>query len=321
MTKHAVAAAALALALLALLLAAPADAPRASDPAALRLLPPGALVTQLVTRAGDRLPVVAPRGTEGRGRGYRIDGEIVVYQAGPREKSVPLADLALDLAGEPVVERAFFALGTDGFGRDLAARLLAGARVSLGVALAGVLGAALLGAFVGVASGLARGVVASGLTLLTDSVLAIPKIALVMALAITVRPGAGSLALLLAITGWPAIARLVRAEAARAARSDVALAARALGATPWRIGFRHILPDTLATLLVAMGLRVGPFVLLEASLSFLGFGVAPPAASWGTILAEGREVLYDAWWVATLPGLALVATVVAVNRVVDRISA
>jgi peptide/nickel transport system permease protein len=212
-----------------------------------------------------------------------------------------------------------FWLGTDSLGRDLLPRVLAGARLSLIVALLGVGGAALLAALLGVLAGYAGGAISAAVDALTDAMLSLPRIVLLMVLAFLFDPGSFGLGLLFALTGWPAMTRLVRAEVRQRAGGDLALAARAAGASPLRVAVRHVLPFALATLGVAAALRVGPYVLLEASLSFLGFGVDPPAASWGHVIADGSRFLLEAWWIATLPGIALLILVLLVNRGVDAI--
>jgi peptide/nickel transport system permease protein len=296
-------------------LLAPADPLASASPAALRLLPPGSRVPALVGSDGALLPLDA----RGPGSAWRLDGdEIIARLRGGAERRVPLAALARDAAGAPRLTTLRFPLGTDGFGRDLLSRIAAGARVSLAIGLAGILGAALLALAIGLAAGLAGGLVDALLSRAGDAVLSFPRIVLVMVLAAWLAPSAGVLAALLALTGWPALARLVRADARVAARSGLLAAARAAGAGPLRRALVHALPAVLPTLIVAAALRAGSYLLVEASLSFLGFGVPPPHPSWGNIIADGREVLLEAWWVSTLPGLALAAAVLAANYLGDR---
>ena len=297
---------------------APWDPERSLDPAVLRLRAPLSRVPMLVTREGRLVPVGGDTAREMTGLPYRIEGGEIVYPRGRRFERRPLGEFARDDSGRPLIVWRRFLAGTDGFGRDLFSRMLWGLRLSVLIALSAVAGAATLAAFVGLAGGLAGRIVDAVLGLAGDALLSVPRIVLVMALAVAVRPTPVMLALVLAATGWPAMARLVRTEVRRARASDVVLAARAAGVGSLRTALVHVLPEALATLAVAAALRVAPTVLTEAALSFLGAGVAPPAASLGTILAEGRELLLEAWWISAIPGLALVAVVLAISRAVDR---
>ncbi len=301
-------------------LLAPSSTTATLDPVALRLLPPGSIVPAFTMKNGKALPIagwdsVDPGKTNHE---WHIEGKEVVYRRGPRSRRASLASLECDASGQPKIHHLHFLAGTDRYGRDLLSRLLVGGRSSLSVGLLAVLSASLLGAGLGIVSGLLGRWVDLLLSRLSDTFLAVPRIVLLMVVAALFEPGTWGLALLVGATGWPAIARLVRAETHSLAGGPMVLAARAAGVPTWRLAIRHILPHASTIVLVAAGLRLGPFVLLEASLSFLGFGITPPQPSWGNILAEGRDVLFEAWWVATLPGLLLGVTVMLANAAADR---
>ncbi len=213
--------------------------------------------------------------------------------------------------------RARFVLGTDSLGRDLLSRLVWGARVSLVAGLLAALVAVAIGGGVGLIAGFSGGWVDGALMRVTDGALAIPRLFLLLLLAALFRPSLATTVLLVGCTTWMAAARLVRGEALSIREREFVAGARAAGASPVRVAMHHVLPHATAVLGVEAAIRLGQAVLLEASLSFLGLGVPPPAASWGGLIADGRDRLLDAWWIATWPGLALAGVVIASSLVAD----
>ncbi len=204
--------------------------------------------------------------------------------------------------------------GTDVYSRDVLSRVLHGARVSLLVGASAAIVAISLGTLVGVAAGFFGGAVDAVLMRLVDVGLALPRLlVLIAALALWGSPTAAQLALLVGMTGWFATSRIVRAETRALREHDYISAARALGASPARVLVRHLGPGLAAPLLVSTVLFTGQAVVLEASLSYLGLGVRPPAPSWGNVIQDGAEYIGSAWWVALFPGLAVVLAVAAVN--------
>ena len=204
--------------------------------------------------------------------------------------------------------------GTDELSRDVLARVATGTRVSLAVAALAVALSMTVGALVGIVAGYAGGAVDAVLMRVVDGALAIPRLfVLLLLLAVWERMPLAALILAIGLTGWLGASRLVRAEVLRLRESEFVRSAEALGAGRGRIMFRHLLPNTAGPLLVAATLAVGDVILLEAGLSFLGLGVQPPTPSWGGMILDGRGVLTVAPWVSLFPGLAIVATVLAVN--------
>ena len=204
--------------------------------------------------------------------------------------------------------------GTDALSRDVLARVVTGARVSLAVAGLAVAFSVTVGAAVGLASGYLGGAADAALMRLVDGALAIPRLfLLLLVLAVAERLPLAVLIVFIGATGWFATARLVRGEVLRLREETYVRAAEALGAARRRVIFRHLLPNTLGPLLVAATLGVGDVILLEAGLSFLGLGVQPPTPSWGGMILDAKPVLVEAPWVGIFPGLAIVLTVLAAN--------
>lgn len=209
-------------------------------------------------------------------------------------------------------------LGTDELGRDVAARLIHGARVSLLVAFFTVLIAVGVGMALGGIAGYLGGVVDLIISRVLEVMQTFPLVFFLLALLSIVRvQSIWPLILALGLTRWTEVARLVRAEVLTLESREFVLAARALGASPGRIIFRHLLPNAMAPVFVVATFGVGSAILLETALSFLGIGVAPPTASWGELLTEAHRTLQHpgAWWLAVFPGLAIASTVLAVNAI------
>ena len=209
-------------------------------------------------------------------------------------------------------------MGTDTFSRDVLSRLIYGTRISLTIALVSVSIAMTFGTLVGAVAGYIGGAIDAILMRIVDAAVSIPTLLLlIVVIALWGEIGVVYLTLLIAGVAWFTVSRLVRAETLAVRDADFVVAARALGVPAWRILGRHVLPNVVGPAIVAGTLAIGNVILLEAGLSYLGIGVRPPTASWGSIIQEGSERVADLWWLTLFPGLAILVTVFASNALGD----
>ena len=284
-------------------------------------------------------------------RAFRVEGDKVVLDRGKeianpalRYKSYPASRLADHTSSDPKrqvpwrgwsvrrgtlktlqvgdtqvsyhVDR--YLMGTDENGRDLLTRIVYGSRISLSIGFFAMFVAVTLGVVFGSLSGYYGGFVDNAIMRVVDILLAFPRLLLLL-LIVSAYENAGifTVVVILGVTGWMGVSRLVRAQFLQIKSLDYAMAAKSFGFGTARVMFRHLLPNAMAPVIVNATLLVGNTILVEAALSFLGFGVQPPTPSWGNIISDGRNALTDAWWIATLPGMCIVATVVCVNLAGD----
>jgi peptide/nickel transport system permease protein len=250
-------------------------------------------------------------------RAERVPGGLRIT-TGERSEILPEGRVA-NLTADGVADRRRFLLGTDRLGRDLWARMLYGGRISLLIGSLSALLSLTLGVTIGAAAALGGRWLDAVLMRLLDAFLVFPWIFLVITLAALFKPGTMPLILILGVTGWMGISRLMRAEILSLKQRDFVLAARALGQHPFTVFWRHLLPNAWTPVLIQTALLIGDAILVESALSFLGFGVQPPTPSWGNLVAEGGSpgVLFTSWWLATFPGAAITVTVIALNLIGD----
>ncbi len=206
-----------------------------------------------------------------------------------------------------------YVLGCDALGRDILSRIIYGARISIFIGIVVILMATGIGIVAGLAAGYLRGWTDVVISRVVDILLGFPYLIFAIALIAMMGPGLQNILLVLVYKEWVVPCRVVRGETLAAREVEYVEAARALGASRRHIMLREILPNILSPLVVVSTIRMAHVIILEASLSFLGLGVQPPTASWGSMVADGRAFMLEAWWVSTFPGLAILLLVLAIN--------
>ena len=231
---------------------------------------------------------------------------------------LPYDELYIDLRGRfaPPLSGDHY-LGTDPLGRDIAARLLMAGRISLLVGFAAMVLSTAIGAAIGIVAGYRGGWIGTGLMRLTDAFLCFPQIFLLLALAAFIKPSAIMITVIIAATSWMEIARIVNAEIRSLRERDFVLAARMSGASHAWIMLRELLPNAAGPIIVAATLTVARAILIEAYISFLGYGIQPPLPSWGNMLNNAQQYLDSAPWLAIVPGVAITLAVTSFNFIGD----
>jgi len=226
---------------------------------------------------------------------------------------------AIDLDALKNAPSSLHVFGTDQKGRDVLTRVLYGGRISMGVAVVAALLSMSIGLLIGLVSGYFGGKLDTAAMALVDLVLSFPSLLLAIGISIILPPGIYTVMIAIAAVGWASFARLIRGHVLSLREEPFVDAARAMGCSPGRILFVHLLPQCIPLSLVMMGLKIGGFIITEASLSFLGLGAQPPVASWGSMIAQGRSYIVAAPWMVLFPGLAIAVTALCFNILGDAI--
>ena len=226
----------------------------------------------------------------------------------------PNAQVLIARLGAPTSAHFF---GSDQLGRDVLSRVIWGSRVSLGVGFSSVVITIVIGTAIGIAAGYGGGWIDGALMRFVDVFISIPVFMLLLTIVAIYGSNVPLLITFIGISAFPGAARIVRAEVLSLMPREFITASRVIGSSPWRIMLRHILPNLMPIIVVSATLRVGAAILTEAGLSYFGLGVPPPSPTWGGMVADGRTSLDVAWWISTVPGVALLAVVIATNLVGD----
>ncbi|MGQ3142425.1 nickel transporter permease [Rhizobium oryzihabitans] len=229
----------------------------------------------------------------------------------------PYDPAAQNLGNRLAFPNAAHWFGTDELGRDILSRILYGGRVTLGMVIAVVVLVAPIGLAIGCIAGYFGGIVDTVLMRVTDVFLAFPRLILALAFVAALKPGVESAILAIALTAWPPYARLARAETMTVRGSDFVAAYRLTGASAWRIIARHIAPLCVPSLIVRITLDMSSIIITAASLGFLGMGAQPPSPEWGAMIATAKRFIFEQWWVATIPGIAIFLVSLAFNFLGD----
>jgi len=242
---------------------------------------------------------------------------LVILSAALAPAIAPYSPTAIDLSAvrkPPSLEHLF---GTDGVGRDVFTRVLYGGRVSLTVAGIGMVGSLLFGTAMGLLGAFGGRFVEVAVSRLIDIQLAFPYVLLAIAVTSAVKPSIPVLILLMILAGWAGAARVVRGIALQERGKDYVKAAAVLGVPKLRVALRHVLPTIVPSLVVLAAMQMAAMIVFEATLSFLGMGVQPPTPSWGGIMLDGKNYITSAWWLTSLPGVALVVTSLSLVLIAD----
>jgi peptide/nickel transport system permease protein len=242
---------------------------------------------------------------------FVVLGLFLVALAAPWFAPLPPNQINVDAILLPPSPEHLF--GTDELGRDVFSRMVYGSQVSLQVGFVSAGIATLVGVILGALAGYYGGKVETAIMRFTDMMLCFPTFFLILAVIALLEPSIINIMAVIGLTSWMGVARLVRAEFLTLKKREYVVAARSLGAGDLRIIFRHILPNALSPVLVALTLGVAGAILVESGLSFLGLGVQPPQASWGNILTQGKANIEIAWWLSFFPGIAILITVLGYN--------
>ena len=242
----------------------------------------------------------------------------LLFMAAFADQLAPYSPIIGDLRGSRLMPaNAEHWLGTDDQGRDILSRIIHGSRLTLYVIVLVAIIAAPIGLLVGTVAGYAGGWIDAILMRITDIFLAFPKLILALAFVAALGPGIENAVLAIAITSWPPYARIARAETLTVRNSDYIAAVRLMGASPLRIVLRHIVPLCISSLIVRVTLDMAGIILTAAGLGFLGLGAQPPLPEWGAMIASGRRFILDQWWVAAVPGVAILIVSLGFNLLGD----